>query len=85
MDEPVVTLHSPSVVLDFTTGEMEIRGHLSWDGGPPPEVIWVWAYFLNPSESMPGGRGSRSASPIKLLNPLRGQSSATVVARGHFH
>jgi hypothetical protein len=43
MDQPIVTLHNPSVSLDFRTGDMEIRGHLTWDGGPHPEVVWVSA------------------------------------------
>lgn len=85
MEESVVTLHNPSVALDFATGDMEIRGHLTWDDGPHPEVLWVWAYFLNPNEDMPGGRGSRSNLPIKLLQPLRQSTAAHIVARGHFH
>jgi len=85
MDEPLVTLANPSVSLNFGNGDMEIRGHLTWEAGPYPEVVWVWAYFLNPGEAATGVTGSRSSSPIKLLHPLRHNKSAEIVARGHFH
>src|SRR5215211_1530030 len=82
MEASVVRLHAPSVSLDFETGEMEITGHLTWEDGPHPEVLWVWAYFLNPGETV---AGSRSSNPIKLLHPLHHSTSADIVARGHFH
>lgn len=86
MNDPVVTLHRPSVALDFESGTLEIRGHLTWDSGPHPEVLWVWAYFLNPGENVPGrSPASRSNPPIKLLHPLRQATAADIIARGHFH
>jgi hypothetical protein len=85
MDQSVVTLHNPSVSLDFESGQMEVTGHLIWKNGPHPEVVWVWAYFLNPREALPAGPGSRSNPPIKLLQPLRHSTAADIVARGHFH
>lgn len=80
--EPQVEFWPSEVVMDFTNGALRISGRLEWKGGPAPEVLWIWAYFLNPSEPI---EGSRSDRPLKVLHPLRGQKAADVTAKGRFH
>src|SRR4051812_9027817 len=39
------------VTLNYNTGEMEIRGVLTREGGgAPPARVWFWGYFINPTE-----------------------------------
>ncbi len=70
------------VSLDFQNGQMTINGILRQAGGTPPEVVWVWSYFINPSLPIPG---SWSNAPIKLLAPFVRGPEARVSATGHFH
>ncbi|HEX8674696.1 MAG TPA: hypothetical protein VF710_22535 [Longimicrobium sp.] len=80
--KPEIDFDVEEVTLNFATGEMEIRGRLRRISGPPPEVVWVWSYFLNPDVEP---TGSWSGAPIKLLGPLSQGDEATLSARGHFH
>ena len=76
------------VVLNYTTGEMEIQGLLAHEpGGAPPLRVWVWAYFINPTEKVNGEPmgGSRSDEPIDLAHPFGAGDTARIVARGPFH
>jgi hypothetical protein len=70
------------VTLDFRDGQMTITGALRQLGSTPPEVVWVWAYFVNPGLDVPG---SWSGKPIKLLAPFARGTEARINAREHFH
>ena len=83
-----VKLVPNSVSLDFRAGEMEVRGLLTYTpGGRVPDRVWVWAYFINPTEPFASNplSGSRSEEPIELVNPFREGDSVRVTARGPFH
>jgi len=71
-----------TVVLDYRAKEMVINTTLRAPGANRPSKVWVWAFFLNPSE---GVSGSRSDSPVEVPVNWRGRDTVTVTARGGFH
>ena len=83
-----MTFVPSGVDLDFGAGQMVIRGVLARrPGESPPKQVWVWAYFMNPSEKVNGEPvgGSRSDEPIELSDPFGAGDTVRVVARGPFH
>jgi hypothetical protein len=77
-----VIFEPTDVALDFSAGEMVIKGRLiKAPQSRPPIQVWLWAYFINPSEDV---EGSRSDEPI-FVEPQFAGDTASVVARGPFH
>jgi hypothetical protein len=83
-----VKLIPSRVTLDYSSGEMEIRGSLVKEPGSAyPKKVWVWSYFINPTETLKGEPlgGSRSDDPIMVDDPFTGGDTARIVAQGPFH
>jgi hypothetical protein len=77
-----VNFAADRISRDFGVHEMEIRGRLAKPAGAPAPVrMWVWAYFINPSE---GQGSSRSDEPIEVQPHFTGDT-AEIIARGPFH
>lgn len=85
---PEVSFLPSAVTLKYATREIEIQGVLAREpGSAPPPRVWLWAYFINPTEKVDGEPtgGSRSDEPIERAHPFGPEDTARIVARGPFH
>ncbi|HLM56979.1 MAG TPA: hypothetical protein VK422_12750 [Pyrinomonadaceae bacterium] len=68
------------VTLDFATRRSHVTLELERDTpGPPPESVWVWAYFFRP-----GAGYYCSGEPVQVWRPFATGNRVTVTVRSEF-